>query len=190
MENSSKIEGPFFKGEPRAGRDAAFRLQGQQHQSRPQSSVRLARRAAGTLARTSRCSIRTGKTSGNPATWTATATWPISIRSTCAAGKIKRDSQLVQPPVKISHDQCQRHRSRNVSAGESRRGPDPVHPARRLPPITVLNHPPFIRMEQRSIPPLGSRTASITVSRVACSNNRANTASPSACAAAPNRSIS
>ena len=30
-------------------------------------------------------------------------------------------------------------------------------------PITVLNHPPFVRMEQRSIPPLGQRNASYTV---------------------------
>jgi hypothetical protein len=30
-------------------------------------------------------------------------------------------------------------------------------------PITVLNHPPFIRMEGRSIPPLGSRFAKYTV---------------------------
>lgn len=29
-------------------------------------------------------------------------------------------------------------------------------------PVTVMNHPPFIRMEQRSIPPLGSKTASYT----------------------------
>src|SRR5688572_28288221 len=30
-------------------------------------------------------------------------------------------------------------------------------------PITVLNHPPFIRMEGRSIPPLGSRDAKFRV---------------------------
>ena len=30
-------------------------------------------------------------------------------------------------------------------------------------PSTVLNHPPFIRMEQRSIPPLGKRDADYTV---------------------------
>jgi len=29
-------------------------------------------------------------------------------------------------------------------------------------PTTVLNHPPFVRMEQRSIPPLGSKTADYT----------------------------
>lgn len=30
-------------------------------------------------------------------------------------------------------------------------------------PVTTLNHPPFVRMEQRSIPPLGSREARYTV---------------------------
>ena len=30
-------------------------------------------------------------------------------------------------------------------------------------PTTVLNHPPFIRMESRSIPPLGDRMANYTV---------------------------
>jgi hypothetical protein len=30
-------------------------------------------------------------------------------------------------------------------------------------PTTVLNHPPFIRMEQRSIPPLGEKIAKYTV---------------------------
>jgi nitrate/TMAO reductase-like tetraheme cytochrome c subunit len=30
-------------------------------------------------------------------------------------------------------------------------------------PASVLNHPPFVRMEKRSIPPLGSRTADYTV---------------------------
>lgn len=30
-------------------------------------------------------------------------------------------------------------------------------------PVTVMNHPPLVRMEQRSIPPLGQRTASFTV---------------------------
>jgi hypothetical protein len=30
-------------------------------------------------------------------------------------------------------------------------------------PTTVLNHPPFIRMEQRSIPPLGKKTARYSV---------------------------
>jgi len=30
-------------------------------------------------------------------------------------------------------------------------------------PITVMNHPPFIRMESRSIPPLSSRKASYSV---------------------------
>ena len=30
-------------------------------------------------------------------------------------------------------------------------------------PTTVLNHPPFIRMEGRSLPPLGSREAEYTV---------------------------
>jgi hypothetical protein len=30
-------------------------------------------------------------------------------------------------------------------------------------PVSVINHPPFVRMEQRSLPPLGGRTANYTV---------------------------
>ena len=30
-------------------------------------------------------------------------------------------------------------------------------------PVTVMNHPPFVRMEQRSIPPLGSKVAKYRV---------------------------
>ena len=30
-------------------------------------------------------------------------------------------------------------------------------------PVTVMNHPPFVRMEQRSIPPLGSRDATFKI---------------------------
>jgi hypothetical protein len=30
-------------------------------------------------------------------------------------------------------------------------------------PVTVMNHPPFIRMEQRSIPPLTTRKASYSI---------------------------
>ena len=30
-------------------------------------------------------------------------------------------------------------------------------------PVSVMNHPPFVRMEQRSLPPLGSRMADYSV---------------------------
>jgi hypothetical protein len=30
-------------------------------------------------------------------------------------------------------------------------------------PTTVMNHPPFVRMESRSIPPLGTRDANYTI---------------------------
>jgi nitrate/TMAO reductase-like tetraheme cytochrome c subunit len=36
-------------------------------------------------------------------------------------------------------------------------------------PVSVMNHPPFVRMEQRSLPPLGSRVARYTVPAAALS---------------------
>ena len=75
-----------------------------------------------------------------------------------AAGKIKRDEQLFNLQSKFL--------TTNVK-GTDREMYLPVNlDVDQIPfarpagqPITVLNHPPFIRMEQRSIPPLGSRTA-------------------------------
>ena len=79
-----------------------------------------------------------------------------------AAGKIEHDDQLFNLQTKFL--------TTNVK-GTDREMPLPVNfdidpiPFIRpgAVPTTVLNHPPFIRMEGRSLPPLGSRTAEYTV---------------------------
>ena len=79
-----------------------------------------------------------------------------------AAGKIKHDSQLVNFQTKFL--------TTNVK-GTDREMYLPINvDIDQLPfirpsgfPITVMNHPPFIRMESRSIPPLSSRKASYSV---------------------------
>jgi len=78
------------------------------------------------------------------------------------AGKLRRDSQLFNLQTKFL--------TTNVK-GTEREMYLPVNfdidplPFLRPPgqPVTVMNHPPFVRMEQRSIPPLGSRTANYRV---------------------------
>jgi hypothetical protein len=79
-----------------------------------------------------------------------------------AAGKIKLDDQLVNLQTKFL--------TTNVK-GTDREMYLPINfdidqrpfirPAN--VPTTILNHPPFIRMESRSIPPLGEKTASYTI---------------------------
>lgn len=79
-----------------------------------------------------------------------------------AAGKIERDRQLFNLQTKFL--------TTNVK-GTDREMYLPVQfDVDQLPflrpaavPTTVLNHPPFVRMEGRSIPPLGYRDASYTV---------------------------
>jgi hypothetical protein len=79
-----------------------------------------------------------------------------------AAGKIARDSQLFNLQTKFL--------TTNVK-GTDREMYLPVNfdidqiPFLRPPPqpVSVLNHPPFVRMEGRSIPPLGNRMANYRV---------------------------
>ena len=79
-----------------------------------------------------------------------------------AAGKIEHDSQLFNLQTKFL--------TTNVK-GTDREMYLPVNldvdqlPHLRPPgqPTTVINHPPFVRMEGRSIPPLGNRAAKYTI---------------------------
>jgi hypothetical protein len=157
MDDSSKIEGPFFKGEPRAGRTLRF-------------DYKVSNVDPGH-------NLPSGSLGAQPELWLDVALLDPSGKNIwesgyvdrngdmadlhsldVAAGKIKRDSQLFNLQSKFL--------TTNVK-GTDREMYLPVNldidqipfarPAGQ--PITVLNHPPFIRMEQRSIPPLGSRTA-------------------------------
>jgi nitrate/TMAO reductase-like tetraheme cytochrome c subunit len=162
MDDSSKIEGPFFKGEPRAGRTLRF-------------DYKVSNVDPGH-------NLPSGSLGAQPELWLDVALLDPSGKNIwesgyvdrngdmadlhsldVAAGKIKRDSQLFNLQSKFLT---------TTVKGTDREMYLPVNldidqipfarPAGQ--PITVLNHPPFIRMEQRSIPPLGSRTAHYHVS--------------------------
>jgi hypothetical protein len=161
MENSSKIEGPFFRGEPRAGKSLRFRYK--------VSNIDPGH------------NLPSGSLGAQPEIWLNVALvgpdgknlWESGYVDSngdmadlhshdVATGKIPRDAQLFNLQSKFL--------TTNVK-GTDREMYLPVNldidqipfirPAGQ--PVSVMNHPPFIRMEQRSIPPLGSRTASYRV---------------------------
>jgi hypothetical protein len=162
MENGSKIEGPFFADTPRTGKRLRFHY-------------RVTNTNPGH-------NMPSGSLGAQPELWLNVALldpsgkniWEsgyvdshgdmVDLHSLdLAAGKIKRDSQLFNLQSKFL--------TTNVK-GTDREMYLPVNldidqipfirPAGQ--PVSVLNHPPFIRMEQRSIPPLGSRNAKYSVS--------------------------
>ena len=161
MENSSKIEGPFFKGDLRAGKPLKFDYK--------VSNINPGH------------NLPSGSLGAQPEIWLNVALlgpdgknlWESGYVDShgdmadlhsldVAAGKIKRDEQLFNLQSKFL--------TTNVK-GTDREMYLPVNfDVDQIPfirpagqPVSVLNHPPFIRMEQRSIPPLGSRTASYKV---------------------------
>jgi nitrate/TMAO reductase-like tetraheme cytochrome c subunit len=161
MENSSKIEGPFFSGEPSAGHSLKF-------------DYKITNINPGH-------NMPSGSLGAQPEIWLDVALispdgkniWESGYVDSygdmadlhsldVAAGKIPRDQQLFNLQSKFL--------TTNVK-GTDREMFLPINvDIDQLPfirpatqPVSVLNHPPFVRMEQRSIPPLGSRTASYTV---------------------------
>jgi len=161
MENGSRIDGPFFSSSPRAG-----------------SALRFTYRVSNT---DEGHNLPSGSLGAQPEIWlnvVLTApdgkrVWESGYLDSIGdmadlhsldvrAGKLRRDSQLFNLQTKFL--------TTNVK-GTEREMYLPVNfdidplPFLRPPgqPVTVMNHPPFVRMEQRSIPPLGSRTASYRV---------------------------
>ena len=161
MENGSHIDGPFFGSDPRTGRNLSFRY-------------RVSNTNPGH-------NMPSGSLGAQPELWlnvalidpTGKRVWEsgyVDSRGDMAdehsldvrTGKVPYDKQLFNLQTKFL--------TTNVK-GTDREMYLPINmdidqipfirPAGQ--PITVLNHPPFIRMEGRSIPPLGSRDASYTV---------------------------
>jgi len=162
MENASRIDGPFFDGKPPA-RGADLRLR-----------YRITNINTGH-------NLPSGSLGAQPEIWLNVAlidpdgknVWEsgyvdsngdmADIHSLdVAGGKIAFDTQLFNLQTKFL--------TTNVK-GTDREMALPVQfDIDQLPflrpatqPTTVLNHPPFIRMEGRSIPPLGYRDANYTV---------------------------
>ncbi len=161
MENGSKIEGPFFKKTPKAGKSLRF-------------NYKVTNTNAGH-------NLPSGSLGAQPELWLNVAlinpagenVWESGYVDSngdmadlhsldVIAGKVKHDDQLFNLQSKFL--------TTNVK-GTDREMYLPVNfdvdqiPFLRPPPqpTTVINHPPFVRMEARSIPPLGTKTAKYKV---------------------------
>jgi nitrate/TMAO reductase-like tetraheme cytochrome c subunit len=161
MENGAKVDGPFVEGAPRVGRDLAF-------------VYKIKNLNTGH-------NLPSGSLGAQPQLWVNIAlidpdgrnVWESGYVDSngdmadlhsldVAAGRIKIDQQLVNFQTKFL--------TTNVK-GTDREMYLPVNfdidplPHLRPPqiPTTVLNHPPLVRMENHSLPPLGERLAKYKV---------------------------
>jgi hypothetical protein len=161
MENGAKVDGPFVEGSPRVGRDLAF-------------SYKIKNLNTGH-------NLPSGSLGAQPQVWVNVALidpegrniWESGYVDSngdladlhsldVAAGRIKIDQQLVNFQTKFL--------TTNVK-GTDREMYLPVNfdidplPHLRPPqiPTSVLNHPPLVRMENHSLPPLGERLAKYRV---------------------------
>ena len=157
MENSSQIDGPFVEGSPKVGRDLTF-------------SYKIKNANTGH-------NLPSGSLGAQPQLWVNVAlvdpdginVWESGYVDSngdiadlhsldVAAGRIKTDQQLVHFQTKFL--------TTNVKGTEREMylpvnfDVDPL-PHLRPPgvPTTVLNHPPLVRMENRSLAPLGEKLA-------------------------------
>jgi len=161
MENGSHIDGPFFSSPPRAGESLSFKY--------VVSNINNGH------------NLPSGSLGAQPELWLNVAlidpdgnnVWESGYVDSIgdmadlhsldvAAGTIEHDDQLFNLQTKFL--------TTNVK-GTDREMYLPVNldvdqlPFLRPPqqPVTVMNHPPFVRMEGRSLPPLSSRDAKYTV---------------------------
>jgi hypothetical protein len=161
MENGAKVDGPFVEGDARVGRDLAF-------------SYKIKNLNTGH-------NLPSGSLGAQPQIWVNVALIDPDGRNVwesgyidgngdmadlhsleVAAGRIKIDQQLVNFQTKFL--------TTNVK-GTDREMYLPVNfdidplPHLRPPqiPTSVLNHPPLVRMENHSLPPLGERIAKYKV---------------------------
>ena len=161
LENGSHVDGPHVEGTPRVGNDLSFNY---------------------TIKNTNTGhNLPSGSLGAQPQLWVNVALIDPDGRNIwesghvdsngdiadlhsldVAAGKLKADQQLVHFQTKFL--------TTNVK-GTDREMYLPVNfdidplPHLRPPgvPTTVLNHPPLVRMENRSLPPLGEQVARYTV---------------------------
>ena len=161
MENSSKVDGPYIDGDPRVGRSLAF-------------SYKIKNTNTGH-------NLPSGSLGAQPQLWVNVAlidpdgqnVWESGYIDSngdmadlhsldVAAGTIKTDQQLVHFQTKFV--------TANIK-GTDREMYLPVNfdidqlPQLRAPqvPTTVLNHAPFVRMENHSLTPLGEAVAKYSV---------------------------
>lgn len=161
MENGSRIDGPFFDGKPQAGRSLRFRY-------RVSNIDKGHNLPSGSLGAQPEIWLNVvlidpdGKRIFESGYVDSNGDMADIHSLDVAAGKIPLDKQLFNLQTKFL--------TTNVK-GTDREMYLPVNfDIDQIPhirpagvPTTVLNHPPFIRMEGRSIPPLGYRDATYRV---------------------------
>ena len=161
MENGSRIDGPFFASAPRAGSALRFSYRvtnTDEGHNLPSGSLGAQPEIWLNVALTGPDGKRVWESGYLDSIGDMADLHSLDVRS----GKLRRDSQLFNLQTKFL--------TTNVK-GTEREMYLPVNfdidplPFLRPPgqPVTVMNHPPFVRMEQRSLPPLGSRSASYRV---------------------------
>jgi len=161
MENSSHVDGPYIKGDKKVGKDLAF-------------SYKIKNTNTGH-------NLPSGSLGAQPQLWVNVALvdpdgkniWESGYVDSngdmanlhsldVAAGRIKTDQQLVHfqtmfLTTNVKGTEREMYLPVNVDI-------DPL-PHLRPPqvPTTVLNHPPLVRMENRSLPPLGEKVVEYQV---------------------------
>lgn len=161
MENGSKIEGPFFKGDPRVGKKLRF-------------AYKIMNTNPGH-------NLPSGSLGAQPEIWLNVALIDPDGKNIWESGYVDANGDMADlhslevHAGKIAHDRQlfnlqTKFLTTNVK-GTDREMYLPINfDVDQLPfirpanvPTTVMNHPPFIRMEARSIAPLGSRKAKYSV---------------------------
>jgi len=161
MENGSHLDGPFFDSDPKIGSDLKFkyRLRNTNNgHNLPSGSLGAQPEIWFNVALIGPDGKRLWESGYVDSHGDMADLHSLDVR----AGKLPHDDQLVNLQTKFLTTGV---------VGTDREMYLPVNfDIDQLPfirpsgiPVSVLNHPPFIRMEQRSIPPLGERVASYSV---------------------------
>ena len=161
MENGSRIDGPFFNGQPAVGSDFSFYLvvvNTDEGHNLPSGSLGAQPEIWLNVALIDPDGVNVWESGYVDANGDMADLHSLEV----AAGNIEHDSQLFNLQTKFL--------TTNVK-GTDREMYLPVNfdidqlpflrPAQQ--PTSVLNHAPFVRMEGRSLPPLSSRKAQYTV---------------------------
>lgn len=161
MENGSKIDGPFFSSEPTVGEDLDFRYKitnTDDGHNLPSGSLGAQPEIWFNVALID----PDGKNIWESGYVDSNGDFADNHSLDLAAGKIEFDDQLFNLQTKFLTTNVKgtdREMYLPVSFDIDQR---PLLRASNVP-TTVMNHPPFVRMEGRSIPPLGNRDAKYSV---------------------------
>ena len=161
MEKSSRLDGPFFNGSPRSGKGLKFTYKitnTNPGHNMPSGSLGAQPEIWMNVALIDPDGKRIWETGYVDSNGDFADNHSLDVR----AGKLKADHQLVNLQSKFL--------TTNVKGTDREMYlPVPFDPDQ-IPfirpggvPVSNLNHPPFIRMEKRSIPPLGTRDCKYSV---------------------------